>query len=202
MYNVSYLIPFHMYYFSPNKWYIGLEVQFERGNPDGSTRMTTAHMRSTPAIMLNGNEIQQQIEGGINRIDALVDTFANVGSGWTINQIGNVTLHIADYDNIGGSSYIASPAWLSKKKATLNIRNNDERCFLYCILAAAHYVGFKDHADRVTKYAPYLHELNVEGLTFPIEIGQIPIFETNNTDFSVNVVCIDSDEDKTFVPLY
>ena len=47
-----------------------------------------------------------------------------------------------------------------------------------------------------------LHELNTEGLTFPIEIGQIPIFETNNPDFSVNVICTNSDEEHTFVPLY
>ena len=46
------------------------------------------------------------------------------------------------------------------------------------------------------------NELNVEGLTFPIEIGQIPIFETNNPDFSVNVICTNSDEDQTFIPLY
>src|ERR1043165_8477618 len=138
-------------------------------------------MRSTPAIMLNGIEIQQQIEDGINRIDTLIDTFTNVGSGWTINQLGNVTLHMADYDVIGGSSYIASPVWLSRKEATLNIKNKDERCFLYCVLAVSHHQTINQ--DRVTKYKPYLHELNVEGLNFPIEIGQIPIFETNNPDY-------------------
>ena len=141
IYNFSfrYFIQFCTYYnFRPNKWYIGLEVQFERGNPDGSTRMTTAYMRSMPVIMMNEIETQQRIEDAVNRLDTLIDTFTNVGSGWTINRLGSVTLHIADYDSIGGSSYIASPAWLSKKKATLNIRNNDEQCFLYCILAVAH----------------------------------------------------------------
>src|SRR5678815_1267964 len=117
-------------------------------------------MKSTPAIMINQSETPQQLEDAVIRLDTLIETFTNVGSGWTINQLGNVTLHIADYDAIGGSSYIASPAWLSKKKATLNIVNKDDQCFLYCILAATHPVGEKDHANRVTKYKPYLNELN------------------------------------------
>src|SRR5688572_24300183 len=148
--------------FRPNKWYVALDVKFERDNPDGGTKRTTAYMRSTPAIMINQIETQQQIEDAVIRLDTLIDTFTNVGSGWTINQLGNVTLHMADYDAIGGSSYITSPAWLSKKKATLNIKNNDEQCFIYCVLAATHPVGLNNHACRVTKYVPYLNELNVE----------------------------------------
>src|SRR5688572_16813937 len=157
-------------------------------------------MRSTPAIMINQFETPQQLEDAVTRLDTLIETFTNAGSGWSINQLGNVTLHIADYDAIGGSSYIASPAWLSKKKATLNIVNKDDQCFLYCILAAAHPV--RKNAERISKYVPYLNELNIEGLTLPIEIGQIPLFEANNPDFCINVICTNSDEEQTFVPLY
>ena len=44
--------------------------------------------------------------------------------------------------------------------------------------------------------------MNVQGLTFPIEIGQIPLFETLNPDYCINVVCTNSDEDQIFIPLY
>ena len=184
----------------PVKWYIALEVKFGRENPDGSAKSTTAYFRTQPAIMMNQFETQQHLEEGKSRLDSLVDTFTNDGSGWTINEIGNVTLHTADYDAIGGSQYIQSPKWLALKTATLNIRNEDNNCFLYCILAVSHHQT--SHPDRVSKYAPYLNELNIQGLTLPVKIDQIPIFEANNPDFSINVMCTNSDEDKTFVPLY
>src|SRR5688572_4775043 len=188
--------------FRPNKWYIAMDIKFGRENPDGSTRTTTAYMRSTPAIMMNDVDTQQHLEDAVVRLDALIDTFTNDGSGWTIAEIANITLHMANYDAIGGSSHITSPKWLALKKATLNIINNDDKCFLYCMLAVTHPVGLNNHPNRVSKYVPYLDELNTEGLNFPIEIGQIPIFETNNPDFSVNVLCTNSDEEHTFVPLY
>src|SRR5688572_27476096 len=169
-----------------------MDVKFGRENPDGSVRSTTAYFRSNPAIMINQFETQQHLEDAICRIDSLVDTFTNDGSGWAINEIGNVALHMADYDAIGGSQYIQSPKWLALKTATLNIKNDDNNCFLYCVLAAAHHQTI--NPDRVSKYVPYLSELNVNGLTFPIEIGQIPIFETNNPDFSINIMCTNSDE--------
>src|SRR5678815_4604730 len=154
-------------------------------------------MKSTPAIMINQSETPQQLEDAVIRLDTLIETFTNVGSGWTINQLGNVTLHIGDYDVIGGSNYIASPKWIELKKATVNIKNKDNLCFAYCMLAASH--PQKANLDRVSHYNSYLNELNVEGLTFPIEIGQIPIFESNNPDYSINVICTDSDDDQTFV---
>ena len=46
-----------------------------------------------------------------------------------------------------------------------------------------------------------MSELNVEGLTFPMTIQQIPKFELNNADYAVNVIYPNS-EDKSFVPLY
>ena len=131
-----------------------MDVKFGRENPDGSAKSTTAYFRSVPAIMMNQFDTQQHLEDAICRIDSLVNTFTNDGSGWTINEIGNVALHMADYDAIGGSQYIQSPKWLALKKATLNIRNDDNQCFLYCVLAAAHHQSM--HPDRVSKYLPYL----------------------------------------------
>src|SRR5688572_23006131 len=115
--------------FRPVKWYVTLDVKFGRENPDGSARSTTAYFRSNPAIMMNQFETQQHIEDAICRIDSLVDTFTNDGSGWTINQVGNVALHMADYDAIGGSQHILTPKWLKDKKSVVNIKNDDDKCF-------------------------------------------------------------------------
>jgi len=93
-----------------------------------------------------------------------------------------------------GSSYIPTPYRLSNKKCTINIQNEDELCFLYCILAQIHPAG--DNRERVSKYKPYLHTLNIEGLTFPMQVRNVGKFEKLNPDISVNVLYFnDHDED-------
>jgi len=160
--------------YRPVKFYLTSEVTFGREHPDGSTRNTTAYQNSESAILLNQSQTAVHIENAIRWIDTLADVFTNEGSGWTVDHIGNVTLHMESYDAIGGSSHIPTYKWLENKRATVNIKNKDNYCFLYCILTVSHYQ--KTNPDRASHYSPYLCELNVQGLTFPVEIDQIHIF--------------------------
>ena len=38
-----------------------------------------------------------------------------------------------------GGSYIDSPDWIKKKKATINPKNTDDKCFLYSVKVALNY---------------------------------------------------------------
>ena len=38
-----------------------------------------------------------------------------------------------------GKSYIDSPEWLKNKKATINPKNNDDKCFQYALAVALNY---------------------------------------------------------------
>ena len=42
-----------------------------------------------------------------------------------------------------GGSYIDSPKWLKNKKATINPKNNDNRCFQYAVTAALNHEQIK-----------------------------------------------------------
>jgi len=43
------------------------------------------------------------------------------------------------------------------------------------------------HPQRLSKYKDYEHSLKVEGLTFPVQTKQIPLFEKLNPSISINV---------------
>src|SRR6218665_2333267 len=95
--------------------------------------------------------------------------------------------------------FVASPVWVEKKKATVNIKNPDNLCFLYSVLAVSHPPKFKP--NRYTPYVKLLKELTYDDFSFPITIDQIPRFEDLNTNYAINVIypCC---EDKTFIPIY
>ena len=40
---------------------------------------------------------------------------------------------------IRGGSYIDSPDWVKKKKATINLKNTDDKCFQYAATVALNY---------------------------------------------------------------
>jgi hypothetical protein len=50
------------------------------------------------------------------------------------------------------SSYIITPKWIPGKKATINIQNEDQKCFKYCILYHKHKNEIKCHPGRISYY--------------------------------------------------
>ena len=80
----------------------------------------------------------------------------------------------------------------------VNIRNKDDLCFLYSILAHIHPTD--PHPNRVNHYTPFLHKLDYSGLTIPLKLRQIRKFEDQNPQIFVNVLYHDQ-ETYTIMPL-
>ena len=103
---------------------------------------------------------------------------------------------MADWEPISGSSYIPLPQKIRDKNAVINMKNDDDQCFKWCISRALHFV--KDHPERITKELKEFSErLDWSGLRFPVDLKQIKIFEKLNPLLSIN--CFGFEED--FYPL-
>ena len=76
------------------------------------------------------NEMVDEIEESIQKVK-----YAE-GSGWRFSKIINLTLHTAKWDPLNAGSYIDLPPFLKNKKALINMQNEDEECFKWCILRA------------------------------------------------------------------
>ena len=103
------------------------------------------------------------------------------------------------YVPLQGSSYLRLPKELVDKKAVLNIKSDDERCFVWSVLAALQPVHRKDHPENGYHYKKYVNELNLDGIEFPMKVSQIAKFERQNTAISVNVFGY---EQKELFPVY
>ena len=53
-------------------------------------------------------------------------------------------------------SYIESPKWLKYKKATINPKNNDEKCFQYALTVALNCEQIKKDPQRISKIKPFI----------------------------------------------
>ena len=73
-------------------------------------------------------------------------------------------------------------------RSVVNVKNEyDDNCFIYSILAYL----FPDNKNpnRTYHYQKYIHRLNLNGITSPTPLNQIPLFERNN-NLTINVYSI------------
>jgi hypothetical protein len=107
-------------------------------------------------------------------------------------------ININKYTPLSGNSYVELPKWIKDKKACINVKNNDNKCFMYSVISCLHQA--KEHVDRLNHYnkPEFLNELNFEGINFPVKIQDIPKFESHN---KINVTVF-SYEEQIFYPLY
>ena len=97
-----------------------------------------------------------------------------------------------------GSSFVKLPNELKNpKKGLINIKNNDNKCFLWCHVRHLHLI--KKHPERINKEDKRLaNNLNYEGIEFPIsKIDYCNIEKQNN--ICINMFCY---KNKIIYPLY
>ena len=87
------------------------------------------------------------------------------------------------------SSYIKLPDWLAKKKAILNPKNLDEKCFKWAVIAGLKWEEIDCHPERVSKLRKYENEFDWSGITYPVSTRCISKFEIRNR-IGVNLLAL------------
>ena len=61
-----------------------------------------------------------------------------------------------------GGSYIDSPDWIKKRKAKINPKNDNNKCFQYATTVALNYEEIKWNPERVANVKPFINRYNWE----------------------------------------
>ena len=119
-----------------------------------------------------------------------LERFNRRGSNWTFEKVLFLEIHFVRWNPLRGSGWIALPPALQKKKALINMKNEDDMCFKWCLARAANPVEI--HPERITaKLREQAEKLNWEGCKFPMAVNKIKLFESRNPQISVNVFGLD-----------
>lgn len=152
-------------------------------------------IQTSNIIVLKGTNLHEVFEETIsNTILRKIDEAFMQGSGFTLSSINELVIQVNKYDPLRGSSYIKLPKYLANKHAIINVKNTDDKCFMWSILSAIHQVT--QDADRLNKYIQYQNELNFTVIDFPVQVHSIDKFEKLNDTISINVYMYNSDAQK------
>ena len=132
------------------------------------------------------HEMRDEIEEKIKQMDNAE------GSGWVFLKVENLTLYTDIWDPLKASSYIDLPSELKNKKAIINMKNGDNKCFLWSVLRALN--PKNDHPERINDLKNKENTLNMEGIEYPVSLKDIKRFEKQNLEISVSVLGYSKDE--------
>ena len=119
-----------------------------------------------------------------------LNIYQKKGSGWYFKEIKRFEIHIVEYKPMRGGSFIPLPNFIMRKKAIINMENEDEKCFLWSILRYLH--PREIHSSRINGLKKYENDLNFKQIEFPIKVKDTTKFENQNPDLpGINVFSID-----------
>ena len=139
-------------------------------------------------------QLREQLNMAMETVEERMSIFMQAGWGWNLDENHALVLEMVDYQPLGGSSYIELPKDVYDTKAIVNVKNQDQECFKWSVLAALH--PAEHHAERIAHYQPFKDQLNFEGIDFPVTIDQISKFEKQNPGISVTVIGIEEEYKK------
>ena len=135
---------------------------------------------------LEGINESEIIDSMIETIEERLQNFNNKGSNWVLERVLSLDVQMTQYIPLRGRSYIPLPKILANKKAIINMKNNDNECFKWCVTRAL--FPADKHPERIDKnLRENSKRLNWNGLKFPIDVKQITHFEKSNQNISINV---------------
>ena len=157
------------------------------GNELGSQELVYA-LPSTRFNIGNEDELTQALEDSVIQIRLQIQSLEGSTSNLRFKKILSITIHYDRYDPTRAGRYIELPEWIKLKKACINIKNKDQKCFKYYIQSIVYDKISKHHPEEMFHYNKLKDDiLNWDGVNFPTGNTDIDRFEENNKSVSINV---------------
>ena len=107
------------------------------------------NFKSKNEIILDATDVGEIYSGAVDKIKESMASYQMQGSNWRFKSVAKLDIDTVEYKPLKGSSYIPLPEYLANKKAIINLKNNDDECFKWCITRALN--PTEDNPHRITR---------------------------------------------------
>ena len=131
---------------------------------------------SKTGIILDSTDVTELYRNAVDKIMESMASFQMRGSSWRFRCVAKLDINTVVYRPLRGNSYIPLSKELASKQAIVNMKNEDNQCFKWCITRALNPV--QKNAERIDKnLRKQAEEFNWENITFPVSLSDIDKFE-------------------------
>ena len=130
----------------------------------------------------------------LNKFQEHLEEMNHQGSGGMFAGILKVEVKMSKSKNIFGGSYVELPDKIKNKRACVNIKNSDEKCFLWSLVAFKKYDEIKGNSKNEVRHYKKYEELIIkpEYYSFPVETQAVFMWEEAN-NIKINVFVLDEE---------
>ena len=149
---------------------------------------STVFFNSTTKTLINS---EFTLDKSFQEILYRIDNCINDESSWIVESIDDEYLNTSAYSPLVGSTYTELPDELKNQmKGLINIKNNDNKCFLWCHIKHLNLVQINPR--RITrKDRELVNKLDYEGINFPVSKKNCCRIEMQNKIY-INAFCYDN----------
>ena len=151
------------------------------------------HAKSDNVEIMTGSETNEIIEELFKSLlqryqEGLEESLR--GSEFIFNSVDALYYDLNKISLSRGGSYIDSPKWLKNKKATINPKSNDDKCFRYALTVALNYEQIKKDPQRILKMKPFIDQYNWKEIDFRSHSKDWEKFESNNKSIALKILYV------------
>ena len=132
------------------KYYWSLNVNFHLSSDQ--TFLTNPHtvINNNTMEVYMSSEIDNAFNSTYENLASAIKDFQQCGSGWVLNKLFSLDLHLLEFSRLRATSYIPLPQEVRNRKVVINIQSKDEKCFLWSVIAGLDFKNvqlrnYKDH---------------------------------------------------------
>ena len=160
-----------------------LNVEMIQNRISGEDELSDPFFSSRQKENLGNNyEVAEEM---IQEMIEAMENYNKRGSNWIFKRVIRLDVNFVRWKPLGGSAWIPLPEKLASKKAVINMKNQDDFCFKWCISRAANMV--ESHPERITEdLRKQAEKFDWTDCKFPMPLEKIKFFQKRN-NLSVNV---------------
>ena len=133
-----------------------MHVNFVSSNDTGETH--TIFVWSDNKEIRSGNERNDIVKRLLNSFLTNYEdeeTILGNSSNFVCESVDLLSYHVHKISLKRWKAYIKSPEWLINKRATINPKNKDNKCFQYSITVALNHENIESHSERISNIKPH-----------------------------------------------
>ena len=157
-------------YKTQGEWKINLTMVIDFFSSIDSEEIRTMHSKSDKIEIIMGSETNENIE---NLFDSFLQRFQKgleesmKGSEFVFDGVNSLYYKLHKISLKRGESYADSPEWLKNKKATINPKTKDDKCFKYALTVSLNLEQIGKDPQIMKKIKPFIDQYSWKEIGFP-----------------------------------
>ena len=132
------------------KFNMSLHVLFEKAADPSVVSDPPVVLISEQMELYEDTDVNELLTTTSEQLANRIETYEMVGSGWIVSELKELDTTVWQLDPLRASTYHPLPDWIQHKKAVRNIKNNDNMCFKWSVLAGLYEATGNE--SRVSSY--------------------------------------------------